>query len=327
MFRRKICHIWLVILLPFALASCTQMQSATAIPPMAATPTVVAITPTETAPIPTNTPAPNLALTSSAALTSVPALPKEDAYRALEDLLKDNGGCQFPCLWGITPGKTSPLDAYKVLYPFYNMVEPDYRKYAVYGGTFNYYLEDNLFIEVDVSILRNDSNAIIKRVSLDARVLRRVGEGVDRGVEEVYGLEAYDKLLGAYSIESILSTYGAPSKVFVRLIPAMLTSQYQSETTLLYPDKGIVARYSNYPEFIPETAWFDICPSKTFVKLWLYDPSDKEAYAADWSPDSDELKYAKPIEEAAQWTVGEFYQFLKEPNYCFSTPLGIWPVP
>ena len=40
-------------------------------------------------------------------LSPLPTLPPTEAEAMILDLLQDNGGCLFPCWWGLTPAKTS----------------------------------------------------------------------------------------------------------------------------------------------------------------------------------------------------------------------------
>jgi hypothetical protein len=48
----------------------------------------------------------------------LPTLPPDEANALLLDLVETNGGCQFPCWWGITPGETDWLTAAQFLSTF-----------------------------------------------------------------------------------------------------------------------------------------------------------------------------------------------------------------
>ncbi|MDH5508414.1 MAG: hypothetical protein OEZ02_14425, partial [Anaerolineae bacterium] len=39
--------------------------------------------------------------------TPWPKLPTEEILQAALTIYENNGGCQFPCVWGVTPGQTS----------------------------------------------------------------------------------------------------------------------------------------------------------------------------------------------------------------------------
>lgn len=49
--------------------------------------------------------------------TSYPRLEENEAHARVVELLKTNGGCRFPCWWGIVPGKTHWQEAHALLSP------------------------------------------------------------------------------------------------------------------------------------------------------------------------------------------------------------------
>jgi hypothetical protein len=74
-----------------------------------ATPTAIPSS-TATEESPTLTPAPTTTNTPRPSLTPSATLSPEEKKQKLMDLLRTNGGCDFPCWWGIQPGTTSTQD-------------------------------------------------------------------------------------------------------------------------------------------------------------------------------------------------------------------------
>src|SRR6185436_4057409 len=67
---------------------------------------------------------PTLTLNPTNTSTIVPTLPAEGAWTKLLELLANNGGCRLPCLWGITPGKSTYKEAQAILTPLRSISDP-----------------------------------------------------------------------------------------------------------------------------------------------------------------------------------------------------------
>lgn len=80
----------------------------------------------------TRTPRPTFTLTP----TLLPTLPLQDAAARIAELEATNGGCEYPCLWGITPGVTSFQQARRILEPLSEQVDEAYYQ----EGIFQFYL-------------------------------------------------------------------------------------------------------------------------------------------------------------------------------------------
>src|SRR3972149_10258120 len=50
------------------------------------------------------TPEPTITLSPTPSLTALPTLDAVEAEKMLQSMLYQNGGCELPCWWGITPG-------------------------------------------------------------------------------------------------------------------------------------------------------------------------------------------------------------------------------
>jgi hypothetical protein len=187
------------------------------------------------------------------------------------------------------------------------------------------YPADDLEIRIDVKVFSKPDRKTIQGIALSTRTLRELSTG---DYEEVYDTTAYNELVRAYTLKSILSRYGPPTEIWVRADLYSTGTQETFRVTLLYPEKGIFVRYNMLAE--REGDQVRGCPSHSFVDLWLLPPEDAGAYQdillsedLHWEGS---WPYTMPIQEATSLTVEEFYQTYKEAaDPCLETPLNIWP--
>lgn len=92
--------------------------------------------------------------------TDVPALPVDDARQRLLKLLANNGNCQLPCLWGITPGKSTSLDARFVLLPLRGIAETAYFDLDSPDSSSPFYIEDSQRLYTRIAYFYNANGVI-----------------------------------------------------------------------------------------------------------------------------------------------------------------------
>lgn len=195
--------------------------------------------------------------------TPVLTLPPEEVKAVLMDLYANNGGCYFPCWWGITPGETSweqvqeslaPLtvDSYTntkggiTLYEFVFVIPegmdlPTARGRE--GDFYSYYFNPSIFVQSET----------VLAIDLSAGWISR----------------DFD-----YSLAGLLQMLGKPEEIWLRLItdvPPEYGPEY--EIRLFYPDKGILlssggraAWQQNKLRICPQEHWTDIFPPG--IMLW-----------------------------------------------------------
>lgn len=124
-------------------------------PPLVETPTATpSLTATQTL---TRTPRPTLTLTP----TLLPTLPVEEAMERIAELEATNGGCEYPCFWGITPGVTSFQQARRILEPLSEQVDEAYYQ----EGVFEFYLlGDQDIADHEANITIEPSGAIVESI-------------------------------------------------------------------------------------------------------------------------------------------------------------------
>jgi hypothetical protein len=234
--------------------------------------------------------------------------------------MQTNDGCKLPCWWGITPGTSSLSEIQAKLIPFSGI--SIYNSFPAYtGGNIGiYYPVDNLnfFLGVDYSLLSDKKT--IKSIQVIANMDRTNGEGY---LEEVRGSDSYNEIVSAYTLFGILSTFGPPPSVLIRAEnrgEGKTTAYEPMDIVLVYPEQGLSIQYDMISERTADT--FIGCPSTAFLNMWLVSPGDQDVLLLGNIPN------AKPLEEATQMTVDEFYQAFKEPtDICVQTPVDIWPHP
>lgn len=267
---------------------------------------------------------PTLLPTSSPTFTPVPTLPAEEAYNLLANWLQNNNNCQLPCWGELIPGESSSLEAYSKLTAFSNIADIGVF-YPTGGVVLITYPRDDLKIRINVGLHSKADRRTIQVVWISTYALRELETG---GYEEVYAAPAYNELLKAYTLNSILSKYGTPTEVLVRADIYTTGTQETFSITLLYPQMGIFVRYNMLAERLGDK--IRGCPSHSFVELWLLSPEDASNYQdillskdIHWEGN---WPYTTPIQEAASMSIEDFYQIYKEPtDRCLETPLNIWP--
>jgi len=268
----------------------------------------------------TNTPLPQVTSTSTETIveatpTIFPTLDPDSAYAELEKIFRDNH-CKFPCWWGIEPGKTSVSDAESNLKEYYRIAPSEV-------------LKNGLLLDLGVLIIQQENIPQVNALRIREQVLRKITGGYDW----VYDEQTYTDLLGAYSLKSILNSYGLPSDIFatVEIYVSEANAPDFMMIWLLYPEKGFIAKYTANAELNNDIVTG--CPTESFFNFWLFSPDTSENYKQLKQLDPD-LGYifptlserTKPILEAFGISVAKFYEIFTGSNdECLETPYKIWP--
>lgn len=266
------------------------------------TPTIVEISPTvlpsQTVIVnPMSTPLPSQVIP-----TLLPTLTADDAKRLVRKLLDDNAGCQLPCWWGITPGKTTWAEARHFLESF-----------SVYIG------ETGL---VRVPLPSPYSNATY----MDH------GYSVKNGIIDIIYIYNYN-LAPKYFLPKFLETYGQPSEIWMQTFSQEEIGQQNFTFSLFYLDKGILIEYSTTTptEDVSVNDKLKAClhgADSPFIYLWSPEISKISFQDAKQKfLDTTNLPGPKPLLEATGMDVKTFYETFKNPDtdVCLETPKNLWP--
>jgi len=271
-------------------------------------------------PLPTNTHIPTLTP------TLIPTLTVDDAQVRLLQLLSDNGNCRLPCLWGITPGKSSFQEAQTILVPLSG--SSDFTAFiSGLGSVTPYLIEGDLQIYTAVDFISNPDNSIVNAIAFNVEAHKPLNEG---GYAEIFDSNFFGEKVSAYTLSRVLTEQGVPSSVMIATSGGPLTRGGTGgfDILLLYPDQSILVNYTTQMQLIGENVRG--CPQNSHVEMELYPPGNPETFfqfleRTDWAV---KKNYYKPLEDVTPMSVEDFYQIFREPTtQCIETPANLWPVP
>ncbi|GAB1471725.1 hypothetical protein MASR2M66_26030 [Chloroflexota bacterium] len=242
-------------------------------------------------------------------------------------MLSDNGGCKLPCLWGITPGKSSFQEAQAILAPFSSLSHSVYLNPPGPGDIVPSYTEGDLEIYTRVSFLTNPDSDIINRLAFNAEAHRPIKDG---GYENVFDSKFFGDKVSAYVLTRVLSEQGTPSSIMIATAGGPLTRGGTGGflILLLYPDQGILVNYTTQMYLTGNKVRG--CPVNAHIEMELYPTGNSDSFfemlkQTDWAV---KFGYYKPLEEVTSMSVDAFYQTFREPtDKCIETPANLWATP
>ncbi len=291
------------------IASSTATASPTPAPPSPTS--TLTRTPTSTRtriPRPTATPRP----TNTPTPTTYPTLDAQGRLNFVLQALKTNGGCELPCWWGITPGKTTwkeMVDTFaKQGIGFFEEGHPN----------LSYVTKDNHREEtIDVTFQRE--NDLVQGVDIKSAYYHLLAK------------QEYAETWKSYSLDQVLSQHGIPTRVYLELTvgagdwsPGM---QATYELWLAYADKGITVRYPG--ELIHDKQGWYVCPtfrSDKGITLKLRAPNTPASI--DELEADNPFQFAGTLEKLTGMSLQRFYEMFKQspPPGCLfvSDPNPLW---
>jgi hypothetical protein len=296
----------LFILLFICVTACTPAQPLVATPIETPSLTASPITPTVTpSPIPTAT------IEPTATFTQFPTLSPDQLDTVIIRLLKPNLQCQLNCWWGIVPGQTTWQKAQQWLSSEgidTHYFESSFRSYS------------NSYVNPD-RVINNFNFFVADRVVNAIQIYGQSGEHN----------EAFRKYWADYSPESIISTYGRPSHVWLK------STAYISEGVptimpftiwLVYDDLGF---FTTYTGSVSYGSTYHFCPvfdryGSDLWNLYIFLVSPKDEKTVTEAKQFSGPLYHLDLEVAANMTIDEFYALYKQKSkqICIDTPRDIW---
>lgn len=326
---------WFSLLLVMAgIAACTQsIENATKPSPKTTVSFAATVTPSTETMLPTLTHTTTDTPTPSPTLTAVPTLPTEDAQKKWFELLATNGGCRLPCLWGITPGKSSYQEARNILSPLSSVAETYSDPFTLNGVSMGsatpLYVEGDLHLNNRVAYWYDDNglvNYIVFQVLEEKVPIDVNGDWISK--TPILDSSAFGKRVEYYSLAHVLSEQGIPDSVMI-YIPRVEGRPIVAgvlETVLLYPEQGIWIKYTMSMSM--NDTIIKGCPANAHIEMQLYPSGNPEAFFSglektDW----ERIKGGfKPLEEATSISVEQFYEtFQNTTDKCIETPTNLWP--
>ncbi len=250
---------------------------------------------------------------------STVALSSNEAQARLLGLLHNNGNCQLPCLWGITPGESTLQDAQLLLFPFGNITKSTRSDSKNIMVAFDY-VEDNITTIINLSFSADMNSAAISKIYFKARALDESIE--DPNLINVYDSSKFGESTNYYSLPQILNDHGLPYSAIISVHQAKDFLLFN--LLLVYPINGIVVIYSTSPQVINNNIVG--CLTNAHVELDLYPQNSvflanlSQVFEADPS-----LNY-KDLEEVTSMNLNDFYTaYRQSTDKCIETPLDSWP--
>lgn len=289
--------IWVTTILLIAgltVASCMAVEEPPVLPVRTAT---ISLSPTSLSPNMTFTP--------------LPTLTADEAKISIQILLENNAECQLPCWWGITPGKTTWLEARHFL-----------------ESVSMYILEEKSSKLKDVSIA---TVAIPLPSPYSNATYMAHKYFVKNGV--VDSIEVYNfNLAYSYYIPKFLDTYGQPEEVWIRTFAKEEMGIQNYMVDLFYQNLGVLLEYSTGEPLDDVNGKLQNCLIKDMDSpfIFLWSPEEQILSFQDAKQkflDTSNLPEPKPLFEATGMDVKTFYEIFKNPDtdVCLETPKNLWP--
>jgi hypothetical protein len=317
-------------------------------PTFSATLTDTEAPPTTSSPSPTPTQGIPLPLASQTPIslptpTPLPPLSIDTAKQILEPFVQGNGGCQLPCVMGLTPG-TSDYEAFAAMLQYFHRNHHDTNDYNNgvdigsdvgdrRGGASLSFWQKSMMVQVILGYeLAGDK---VNRADFSTGVYQYIVKGDQRAMRAVYEDPYYTELVSAFFLPHILNTFGRPSQILIRPFPNdpefPATAQYAFDFVLFYPEKGFLLEYIAVRQ--EQGTDFVGCPTKAHIEGSAWDPTAPLTLAQAVEHLSNlngigasNMDTARSIDEVTSFTIDEFVATFSDPKakVCVHTSKRLW---
>lgn len=312
--------------------SSSRLKTITPVPLLTSMPKIPTPTLTSTETSPTLTP------------TLVPTLSIEDMRALILGFMQNNGGCDLPCLWGLTPGQTD-LGGLSMFLEQFGEVQTAKTKlhksdYDRVGGIDLFVSQENLVYLVDLDYYRSPGN--LAQLVLTANLFEELPLATDPSkvkLEEKFDDPTYNQYFSYYILPNILSLYGKPSQILIQIPPYFPPGSGWEPFNLMlvYEERHTVFVYTS-PRARTGQSYVG-CPLQSHFQMTTWADKEMEwqqaakVFSGFWI-DPETISDFLPVEEATFqnefvpfWNVETFYQEFKDPGStaCLETPVNLWP--
>jgi len=341
---------WLLILLAVCLNGCGQGKE-TLPPEITNTPSAVSATSVHTT-TPTLPPSQVVPPTPTATATMQvptppfrPILQPADAKMLVTDLLRGNGGCRLPCIWGIDLQKNSSSEAEAFVLQFGEFTGEDLDILAGITWTGRWSdkgkADDGGGVAIDMwqqglaltsSFAYYNDKTLLKQIVLYAAAGKIEGNPPDRskGTRRLYeGSPYFEEQAGYYLLPQFLKREGKPSAVWIYPIQDTIGYKWPFSLLMVYEHKGFMIEYRFNKLVRGEN--LSGCPEKAgWFTLSAWDPQKKpslDEILTEYSNNFSVGMFYKPLEETTAMTVDDFYTMYtsEKSTKCITTKQSFWP--
>lgn len=273
--------------------------------------------------------------------TNLPPMSTENRKAVLTSFVQENGGCQLPCILGLTPGISSQLAVNSFVRYFQinsREAEDQINNISIYA------FADKEWSGADLRFFENRVNVSVSMASqiTDGKVERIMFGGqamqlMDVGAKKLFGDLYYEDLLKSFSLSTILEVYGRPGQIIIRPFPDDLghpspPAQYTFDVVLFYPKQGFVAEYISVRAEDGDN--FIGCPTKSYTtRIASWNPAESMSlteaikYFSNLDGISEtNIREYKQLQDVTSLSLAEFYNVFRMSNTsdCIKTPKELW---
>ena len=264
-------------------------------------------------------------------LPIIPTLAEEEARLRILDLLKNNSNCKLPCVWGITPGKSSFSDSYKILGPLAGKLSlfSDFNSdWAEVDLNLNI---GELILSTSTSFIADPKTEIIGYAKIDLGAYKSVPDSWNPGhtyLGFVFDSPLFSTKASFYMLDKILYNYGKPSSVLLWTLPEPneFGEMPLFYLLMIYPDQGFAIHYTTQARKSGSNILG--CMTNAHVDLETFPLGlGNQIYKLlpEGFRDVETAGY-KPLEEVTSMTIEQYFQTFQKPtDQCIVTPSLNWP--
>jgi len=218
------------------------------------------------------------------------------------ELLSNNGGCRYPCWWGITPGETTWSEANHFLASF-----------------------------VEVTPWGDDPMSIDNYIRFPIETGRGVGGFVVATNGDYIPLIFVGKETTAYNslMPQILTSYGAPDTIYLSTFQSSPEGGIPLTIVLYYSREHFLAIFELTAQADKDEITGCLQDESPGLFLWSADEVTTEQQIQDWALGVDPILPLKPLEKVTDLDVSSFTEQFGSPsseNPCLSTGMEFWEV-
>jgi hypothetical protein len=251
-----------------------------------------------------------------------PTLSGSDTEVLVLDLLHNNRGCELPCWWGFTPGKTRWAIARDFFLSYgIGFSDPTFLPYQENGIFSAYFSIEKYKFQVGSDFFtENGTIQLIKFYSNTYWPPNFVK----------FGDPFFMKAMSKFMLSEVLLSPPSPEQIFLQILPHKWNDLPDYYILIFYPDRGVLLEYDGQSEQYGNT--LRLCPQKAWVDMWLWPSEDrlsmKDVFLHDaYGSEEDQLNFFERFrswETVSGKSIDDFVTTFKAPNACFDTPAALW---
>lgn len=231
---------------------------------------------------------------------------QQEVMNWLKEIMRDNGGCQLPCWWGIEPGQTTWSEAQALLFPYASLIDEIEGENKLFTGVFFFAPPPDISLSM-----------IYLGFEVDEEIVQ--GILVD-GIDEAQ----------SFDLPTLMDRLGQPSSVWVNGYSGSANDfgPRQMSIHIFYAEKGLLAQYEA-PSGTEENGILRNCV-EFGPDLDLYQPNPNISYQVAQQKLGLHIQFPYlPSKIAIGMDTSTFYEQFKAPNQniCFESPVEIWKWP